>query len=116
MYRKLGIDVNMFYLKRNANIDTPQLKNDSETLRELGIVTGSILHVTLGTPLAADEYLLKVVLSSGGMCAIHTRCVFVSSKSASSGAEALWQIMIAPPAVLACGQGYPYTLLPPLRI
>ena len=58
--RALGLDVGQFYLKRNATADTPQLKNDQETLRELGIVSGSILHVALGVPLAADEYLLKV--------------------------------------------------------
>jgi Fe2+ transport system protein FeoA len=58
--RKLGMDTRTFYLKRNANPDTPQLKNESDTLRDLGIVSGSILHVTAGVPLGPDEYLLKV--------------------------------------------------------
>lgn len=58
--RALGLDVSSFFLKRNSSKDTPQLKTDTDTLKELGIVSGSILHVCVGTPLAADEYSLKV--------------------------------------------------------
>ena len=104
VYRKLGIDVNSFYLKRNANIDTPQLKNDSETLRELGIVSGSILHVTLGTPLAADEYLLKVLSHSGPGWAFYESIVCAFTKRLITGAACFHACGSASPVCTHCYQ------------
>ncbi len=70
MCRALGLDVTEFYVKRNALSDTPQLKADSATLRDLGLVDGSILHVALGTPLTEDEYALKVCLMAANRTTI----------------------------------------------
>ena len=36
--RALKLEVGEFYVKRNGSADTPQLKNDAQTLRELGLV------------------------------------------------------------------------------
>jgi hypothetical protein len=36
--RALKLEVGEFYVKRNGSADTPQLKNDAQTLRDLGLV------------------------------------------------------------------------------
>jgi hypothetical protein len=36
--RALKLEVGEFFVKRNGSADTPQLKNDAQTLRDLGLV------------------------------------------------------------------------------
>lgn len=58
--RDLEIDAEDFHLRRSAI--APQFKDETKTLRELGLVDQSMVFVSMGAPMAPDQFALEVFI------------------------------------------------------
>jgi hypothetical protein len=56
--KALGISVDSFFLRRNAN--APQLKKLNKTLDEIGFVNHSVIHVQPGRQVAPGEHVVNI--------------------------------------------------------
>ena len=57
-----NINVNSFYCKRNSSSTTPQLKDESKTLKDLAFVNHSIMHLQVGAYCCVYVYSIVYVV------------------------------------------------------
>jgi len=53
-----------FYCRRSGAVNAPQLKDESKTLRDLAVVSHSVLHLQVGKGCKAGEHLLRFELDT----------------------------------------------------